>query len=649
MDLLILGSLLLTGGLLALAGVFDGGDGKDDDAPPEQPRGTSGDDTLNGDDGILNGWGGHDVLTLGGTAEGHGNQGNDTLTAADESVAYGGVGEDQITAHDDSTAYGGAGRDIGYVDGHATVHGGAGNDSFGVYGTGSGYGDTGADYLHGHDTTTTYGGDGTDDVVAWDQSTGYGGDGADTMSAQNQGEVHGDGGNDLLETYGAQNDLPLTSALYGGAGDDLISRGAHLDGGDGNDWLAAGDSLYGGAGNDILSYGHDVMEGGDGNDLLYMGHTFSGGTASGGAGNDMFVVNAVGDSTRPIDVISDFTLGEDQLAILVPTFVPANLYPTAVSYEIHAHPDAGYTDVRVTLDIPPTGGANPIDYSGESVIRLMGVTDLTAEDVVYVMNNGETGSFGSVDDMQRALPETPNADQISTTHVYNGTIGDDSFTAASPSEQPSVAAWLGDGDDSFTAAGQAHFVNAGDGDDHYTGAAPDDSNPNAATDPVTNVHMGGGNDVLEIGQGQGRFYGDDGNDSFHTTATPDPAPSSGYLSNTILDGGTGDDSYVIGSGDTVIDDRSGTEDYTFVVSDDSLTAGHNTVYNYQPGEHLRIEIPADMAGEVRFVDQQAIEGSGLEGTAIYIGTQQIAFIDQYGSGATIGVRDGIDNVEVVRT
>ena len=47
MDLLILGSLLLTGGLLALAGVFYGGDDKDDDRPdPATDQGTDGDDVL---------------------------------------------------------------------------------------------------------------------------------------------------------------------------------------------------------------------------------------------------------------------------------------------------------------------------------------------------------------------------------------------------------------------------------------------------------------------------------------------------------------------------------------------------------------------------------------------------------------------------
>lgn len=112
MDLLILGSLLLTGGLLSLAGAFDGSDDKDDSPTDDAHRGTEGDDTLNGDSGIFQGLGGDDQITVSGTAEGRGDQGNDTLTAEDNSTAYGGAGEDELTADGFSTLYGGGGADV---------------------------------------------------------------------------------------------------------------------------------------------------------------------------------------------------------------------------------------------------------------------------------------------------------------------------------------------------------------------------------------------------------------------------------------------------------------------------------------------------------------------------------------------------------
>ncbi|MDZ4309674.1 MAG: hypothetical protein U1A24_03830 [Cypionkella sp.] len=144
MELLILGSVLLTGGLLSLAGVFDGDDDKDDDTPPDPQQGTAGDDMLSGDDGILYGLGGDDTLHLSGTAEGHGNQGNDTLTAEDTSTAYGGAGEDELTADGFSTLYGGGGDDVlvsHTADGSPALHGDGGDDTL--------LGSTAGDLLNG--------------------------------------------------------------------------------------------------------------------------------------------------------------------------------------------------------------------------------------------------------------------------------------------------------------------------------------------------------------------------------------------------------------------------------------------------------------------------------------------------------------------
>lgn len=611
MALWILTTLLLIGGLYSL---FDGSDREDDDED-DLAHGGPGNDTLSADHGTLAGWRGDDRLTVTDGARGFGNEGNDTIVAFDDSRADGGEGDDRLAIYDQGIGLGGAGADSIFTEDQAIAYGGIGDDGMTAY-----------------DTSTVYGGDGDDDVAT-----------------QNQGTAYGDAGNDLLDTYAAQNGLPLTPRLFGGTGDDILARGAHLDGGLGDDWLALGAEMFGGAGNDILSYGQDVMNGGAGNDLIYMDRSFAGGTATGGAGQDIFVANAV-QGQQDIMTITDFTKGQDQLAILVPRgLLGANVMTEPPTYSIAVNQAGGYTDVTVTVDALPTQDANRIDYSGTTVIRLMGVTDLTANDIVYVMNGGETGSFGTAQSMAEVRPSTPNADQIAETHVVQGTAGVDDVTAGLPSAQPSIAAWLGAGDDSFTAGGQAHFVSAGAGDDHYVGAAPAANNAHAATDPATLVQMGDGNDLLEIGQGQGRFVGGAGNDSFETSANTGGEPGSGPYNRIQLEGDDGDDVFQIGSGGTAIEGGEGNDAYTFIVSDQSLASGTNSIFDYMPGERLRIEIPAEMTGEVRFVDHDEGGSAGLVGTWIYLGDQPIVYVNLQGSGQSTGLQDGINNVAVVRT
>ena len=322
MDLLILGSLLLTGGLLALSGVFDGGDDKDDDAAPEPVRGTSGDDSLSGDDGILNGWGGNDTLHLSGTAEGHGNQGNDTLTAEDESVAYGGVGRDDLTGSDHATLYGGAQGDILTGTDSADVFGDSGNDDLHISGSATGHGGDGEDDLYGSGQSTLLGDAGNDDLetradTAGDAGVAYGGLGDDDLhNASGEATLFGDDGNDRLT--GSLTALDQTM-MYGGSGDDVLLTHSDLGsyGGDGNDLVSGASNLFGGAGDDNLN-GSNLF-GGSGADQLTGFETLSG-----GAGNDVFSLSVDGE-TRSATAFGGS--GDD-------TFT--NLYPAHGHIEIDA-------------------------------------------------------------------------------------------------------------------------------------------------------------------------------------------------------------------------------------------------------------------------------------------------------------------------
>ena len=133
-------------------------------------------------------------------------------------------------------------------------------------------------------------------------------------------EFRGGAGNDILRGGGG------VDTLHGGVGNDWLNGDAGddaLHGGEGDDWLIGGDGdniLNGGAGIDVLlgGAGINTLKGDAGDDII----AFSNGgqeTATGGAGADKFVINAlnkVGASVAEVDIIKDFKIGEDKIHII---------------------------------------------------------------------------------------------------------------------------------------------------------------------------------------------------------------------------------------------------------------------------------------------------------------------------------------------
>ena len=154
--------------------------------------------------------------------------------------------------------------------------------------------------LEGNDDANVFLSGGGNDVV-------FGLGGNDTIRAGSGNDyISGDDGDDTI--YGeAGNDY-----LYGGDGVDIIEGGTGNDvinGSDGNDTLRGGD------GHDVL-YGRgddDTLEGGDGNDYLHGGDGDD--VLTGGDGADVFVLSLY-DSTTNGDTITDFTIGEDTIALM---------------------------------------------------------------------------------------------------------------------------------------------------------------------------------------------------------------------------------------------------------------------------------------------------------------------------------------------
>ena len=211
---------------------------------------------------------------------------------------------------------------------------------------------------------------------------GHGTAGDDNLIGTGGGDLlFGEGGSDTLQGLGGNDILRGSSGwdglsgdagddrLYGGLGNDSLRGGAGVDvlhGGDGRDTLYADsdglvDRLYGEGGDDIFWSGDsDRAFGGDGRDTIEVsaahGAVSFGGagddeinvygedhgrdTSTGGTGRDLFQVSYNGE-TDVRHVITDFTLGEDQL--YVADVVPPGGMPWDGSNE---HDIAGYFDTN---------------------------------------------------------------------------------------------------------------------------------------------------------------------------------------------------------------------------------------------------------------------------------------------------------------
>ena len=161
--------------------------------------------------------------------------------------------------------------------------------------------------------------------------------------------------------------------LTGGGGDDTLGGGAGedtLDGGDDDDTLDGGaddDTLTGGVGEDMLSggAGHDTLTGGDDDDTL------AGGTGdddlSGGGGDDTFVIGL----DNGHDYITDFYF--DPLAVDVDK-IDLQAFDSISSVEDLTIRDRG---ANLVIDLSAHGGG--------SITLLGGVTDLNADDFIFVL------------------------------------------------------------------------------------------------------------------------------------------------------------------------------------------------------------------------------------------------------------------------
>jgi Ca2+-binding RTX toxin-like protein len=589
MELLILGSLLMFGGVFAAFDLLGNDDDATDPSEPDIRHGGAGSDSMTGQAGeTIAGWGGDDDLSLTGDASAYGNQGNDTIEAEDQSPSYGGAGNDSMYGGDSAEGYGGGGNDEMETTGGAQMWGGTGDDSIVV----SSY------TVSAGNMPSVYGDAGNDRIVV-DAGHGYGGD-----------------GNDLMIGTGFE-DLPvyanLGTTLSGGAGDDVILgyNNAQIAGDAGNDTLVLAEGAIG--------------SGGDGNDTLILNAGGLAVTASGDAGRDVFAIegNSGPTATDPT-VIADFLPGEDRLQVDATGGADGSyLYNRAT---VAVNTALGYTDVTRywQSQTDPTAETS-------SVLRLQGFDPAQIDILSDVQDNislfaptapvigvplqsinGGPGDDALID--QRDVLLTTGAGNDSVTSAADGT----------------VIASLGDGDDSFTATGAAHQVYGGAGDDHYLAAAP----AGFADAPFAPVFYGGdGSDHIVV-QDDGptvaqsghapEYRGGAGNDYLEAQAGTGPLE---------LYGGDGNDVLIGRAGQTfdmpsIADSAEGADDITITLTAAELTANGPARVGFGTTDHLTLNIDADLQGPITMFYHTAGNGVEVVRTDILVGASVVAVVTE---------------------
>ncbi|EEW58229.1 hemolysin-type calcium-binding protein [Ruegeria sp. TrichCH4B] len=337
--------------------------------------------------------------------------------------------------------------------------------------------------------------------------------GADTIDDGYLGDPEGDrvNNNDALD--GSNDDV-----IEAGAGDDSVSSGV------GND------TIDGGAGRDTIAggAGRDSIVAGSGDDSVLLG---GGDTVSGGAGDDLFTVDATLTETGIIHITGGETA--EELAIDA-----ANNPGGRIGDVLDL---TGLDNVTITYDqTDPTWDGNTSE-SGT---------------VTYTNDNGDMISI------QFAEIEIV----IARDEVVEGGAGDDLIDASYT------------GDPGYDRI---------DANDNTTGTNDDVVEAGAGNDTV---RSGSGNDHIEGGAGDDALYGETGNDSIYGWFGNDTLE--GGTGDDVMDGGTDDDSLVGGSGrDTLaggkgndtLEGGDGSDKFNFWAVDfgnDTVIGGENSDDDY---------------------------------------------------------------------
>jgi len=396
---------------------------------PTTINGTSGNDTLNGTNGvnIINGNDGNDII--------YGRAGNDTLN--------GGNGDDRLFGE----------------DGNDTLNGGLGNDFM-------------------------YGGAGIDKVVYTVNSAGFilFRDNTSFLTLRDTNNVYGSGiriGNDVETLEFSDTSLDLTAITFNvngtGWGDAVAVTGTTgadtlngtlandtINGGNGNDTLSGrhgNDTLNGGDGDDRLNgdQGDDILNGGAGFDTLFGGDgndTLNGGTGmtyfNGGAGTDTAVYDVA---------FTNFRIFRDNTAFITVQDLSGTYGTSRVFNDVERIQFTNQTiDLTVTTFTVggPAMGSAPAPVGGTA-----------GNDTLTGTASDDTINAGAGNDLVygRAGNDTINGEGGSDT--LHGEDGDDTLNGGSDIDY----LYGGNGNDRLNGGGNSDFLYGGAGHDTAVFAA----------------------------------------------------------------------------------------------------------------------------------------------------------------------------------
>ncbi|MEW6246292.1 MAG: calcium-binding protein [Nitrospirota bacterium] len=591
---------------------LDGGEGEDQlygGAGDDVLAGGLGNDSLVGDRGILPGNVNPDDLLVGGNDTLDGGEGHDTLdggVGADvllgdvgNDTLLGGAGNDQLEGGDGNDVLSGDGGGFGFGVGDDILLGGAGLDDL--------FGGEGADVLDGGSDRDRLRGSGGSDTYVF--GLGYGQDTIEDIADGNVNTVQMAVGilpGDVTVTrrqdktdFPNVDDLVLTIT---GTGDQLTIKAVEglfaapffrVTFADGTVWDAntlqdkarqvtgtdaattlrdfsdTDDVLAGLGGGDVLlaGAGNDTLDGGTGKDRLY-----------GGGGDDGYVF-AAGSGQ---DTVFDRTGGQDRVS-LATGIAPGDV--TVLRSGNHLTLNLLSTGDRLTLryfSLDPAYQVEQVEFAGGTVWD-------TAALLAQVSGELLVGTDG--DD---TLTATPAA------RFLAGGAGDDTYIVSDPSDRALEAE--GEGTDtvqssiSYTLGGHVeHLTLTGTADINGTGNALDNV---LVGNSGLNVLAGGqGNDTYVVGLGDTVVEAaGEGIDTVQTdlsytlganvenltlTGSGATAGTGNVLDNVLtgnsaanlLTGGAGNDTYVIGAEDTVVELVN--EGIDTVQTDVSYTLGVN--------------------------------------------------------------------------
>jgi len=515
--------------------------------------GTAGNDSLTGGDGndTIQGLAGNDTLQGGfGNDSLDGGAGNDSLVGGGGlDVMIGGDGNDTL---DGTTS--GANGEPGEAD---TLDGGLGDDVYIVGANDVILADPG-----GIDTVMS--------LVTWTLGAGL-----DNLKIVATGRIDGQGAtenelNNTLDLSGVDH----AGTVHGMGGDDIIFVGQHQGG-----------TVFGDDGNDTihgeLSTQLALVSGGAGDDVLIAGPS---GALEGDAGSDSFVFLGLAGSD-----IADFASGVDKI----------HLDASRVMTALGTTGNFGANDPRFFAAAGATGGHDADDrfiydtatgtlyYDADgngsglavpiTVVDNGGAPAVLAATDIFVDNGTAAGSVINGTDGNDSLVGTTGNDTING-FAGNDTIdggagadsmvggaGDDLYFVDNPGDviveqstegvdevRASVDFTLPAFVNNLTLVGNATHGTGNDISNVITGNAALNSVLDGGASNDTLIG-GAGNDSLTGGTGSDSLVGGDGNDTLNAQ---DDVSNANQEADT-LDGGFGDDTYLVGEFDTILADPGG--------------------------------------------------------------------------------------------